>query len=143
MAKAQESAEYEREFESSPINRQSNTSTLAANAYFSVDYEVNDRLNLRYLPYNSLLITNSDTASSLDLYINGQGSPIKRIKPATAVSFDELALPAVRSFALKNVGSTTIAAGDIEVVAQRTAISTQKIAQGAHRALYGQKRTRG
>lgn len=132
--------EYERRFGSSPIYRQKNAATVAANATFTYNWEISDPNGAnKYLPFNSLVVINNDVSSALELYVNGDLSPIKYILPGTVVSFDKKVLPAFYSFMLKNVGSTTIAIGDIEVVAQREAITQDDIAREQHAAQFGKK----
>ena len=130
-------AEYSRQYETSPIFRQRNTATIASNAYFAYNWEISESTTAKkYLPFNMLIITNNDTANAFELYINGDILPIKYIPAGVIVSIDRETIPAFSSFVLKNIGSTTSAIGNIEVVAQREAITPEVMAQNLHKDMF-------
>ena len=127
-------AEYARTYETSPIFRQRNTATIAANAYFVYNWEISEPTGAKkYLPFNLLIVTNNDTANAMELCLNGDILPIKYIPAGTITTIDRNSIPAFSSFVLKNIGSTTIAIGSVEVIAQREGIKTEEIAQDLHR----------
>ena len=131
-------AEYSRVYETSPIFRQRNTATIATNAYFTYNWEISEPTGAKkYLPFNLLIITNNNTSSALELYINGDVLPVKYIPAGVIVSIDRDTIPAFTSVVLKNIGSTTIAIGELEIVAQREAIKPEQIAQNLHKDFYG------
>lgn len=136
MANLERTAEYARKFETSPIFRQRNTATITANSYFNYDWEVSSPSEAKkYLPFNLLIVTNNNTSSPMELYINGDVLPVKYIPAGTIVTIDRDTIPAFSSVVLKNIGSTTIAIGEIEIVAQREAIKPEEMAQNLHKRL--------
>lgn len=136
MANLERTAEYARKFETSPIFRQRNTGTIAANAFFNYDWEVSSPVEAKkYLPFNLLIITNNNTSNPLELYINGDILPIKYVPAGTIVTINRDTIPAFSSITLKNIGTTTIATGELEVVAQREAIKPEEMAQNLHRRI--------
>jgi len=69
-----------------------------------------DRWFTPYLPMDSLRIFNNDVANPVEVTINGR-YPIT-VLPDTIEVFSQ---QGIRYFTIENTGSTTIAAGDVEV----------------------------
>jgi len=131
--------EYARKYEASPIYRFSNTGTIAAGAYYNVDFEVSQADAVKYLPFNFIVVSNGNASNNAVLYVNGAINPVKTIFAGTIQAIDKKTLPAYRSFAIKNVGTGTLAIGDIEIVCQREPIDTETIAQNLHRSIFSKK----
>jgi hypothetical protein len=138
---AEKVAEYERKYSTSPLFRKTNASTIAAGAVFNFDFEISQNDAVKYLPFNFLKIINNDTANDLLLYINGDKSPVDLIAASTIAIYDQDSIPAFRSVALSNNGTTTISANKLQILAQRTAINTNKIAQDIHREIFSGKKS--
>lgn len=131
---------YEEKYGTSPAFRKSNDSPLVAGTFLVHNFEISEPAAQKYLPLNYIVVTNNDTASDLQLIIDGDLDYVFLIPPGTIKGFDSDTIPAFRSYQLKNIGSSDIAAGKIEVIAQRVAIKTEEIVRGAHRAILTKKR---
>lgn len=139
-----DAADYKRQYGLSPIFRQRLASSLAANAVFAYDWEVSANGTAgKYLPFNLLQITNNSLNSPVELYVNGEILPIKYIPAGTILSIDKETLPAFKSVLIKNIGTAAISAGEIEIVAQREAITPTQMAQETHKAIYSKKQPDG
>jgi len=141
LDKLAEQAEYERKYGISPLFRQKNAAALAPSEVFAYDWEISANSTAgKYLPFNFLIVTNLSSSCALDLYVNGDTSPIMMIPASIVKTIDQNSLPAFRSVLLKNThASATVAIGEIEVTAQHAPISLEKIAQDMHRKAYGNR----
>jgi len=115
--------------EGSPIFKIKNGSTLSASAFFIYNWEVSNSASRKYLPFNDLIITNNNASNSLLLIIDGDSNWNKLIPASTVIRIPKSVLPAFRAIQLQNVGTGTIAANEIEVVAQYVPKDSQDIVQ--------------
>lgn len=131
--------EYARKYEASPPYRFSNTATIAAGAYFNIDFEISQADAVKYLPFNFMVVSNGNASNNALLYVNGAINPVKTIFAGTIQAIDKKTLPAYRSFAIKNAGTGTLAIGDIEVFCQREPVDSESIIQSVHKRIFSKK----
>lgn len=133
--------EYERKFGSSPIFRYSNTGTIAASGKLYYDWEVSANPTAgKYLPFNYLVATNNNTDNPLLIYINGAwDTPVAMLPPKAIRELDSSTIHAFRSVGIQNTGSSTITAGQVELIAQRLPIGSGAMFGALHRQLYSKK----
>jgi hypothetical protein len=134
-----EIGQYSRKYGTSPIFRTYNTSAISAGGFFVHDFEISTAASEKYFPLNYLKITLNDNSNPMLLYINGDKTATDYIAPGTFISYDKDSIPAFRSVKLENIGSGEIAINAVQIVAQRVAVTTQDIAQTAHKAILTKK----
>ena len=122
--------EYNRKFGASPLRTVSNTATIAANAFFNLNFDRDNKTYsdmAKYVPLDYLHIRHGSTAGSdtrIKIYKNGDmGNPISIISPGEVRDFDKSVLPGgFETIQIQNIGATTIAIGELEVIVQKMAV---------------------
>lgn len=136
-----DATDYERKYAASPLFPLKNASTITAGSYYAYDWEVSNAASVKYLPFNFLQVQNNNSTYAVELYVNGDINPIDVIPAGVIRSYDKNTLPAFRAVLVKNIGSGTIAANAINLLAQRTAVNADDVTQTVVGRIIGGKKS--
>ena len=140
--------EYERKYGGSQLFEKTNAATLAANEVFNVSFDRESAdfpTAAKYGAMDTLLIRHGSTPGSdtrIKIFINGSDVVRSVISPGEIRQFDKRSIPAFRTLQIKNAGATTIAIGDIEVIAQKDAVEADDVFRQAHESFIKKRQTR-
>ena len=132
---ATQKAQYTRKYGISPIFRATNTAQIAASGSWAYNFEISAPASVKYFPLNFLKVANA-SASEILLTINGDKDAIDFIPPNTTNIYNYESIPAFRGIQLDSQDAVNvIAANKINILGQRTPITTQDMAQDIHEML--------
>lgn len=124
---------YYRTSEESPIFPFKNSS-LTAGSYELFDFETDNTITQKYLPFTSMQIINNSN-EEIYIYIN-QGSNAKAIPSGTIITFERGIIPALRSVKIYNAGSGTIAENEVEISVWKEGVTVDQAFKKMHRAFF-------
>lgn len=134
---------YNRTYGRSPTFNFKNDTTIAPSALYLLDIESVSNTARKYLPFNYLRIINQ-SGVDVELYLNQNADDIFLIPNGTIQVIDKVSAPAIRSFALKNIDtSTTISANTIRVEVFKEDVGIDDVANKMFRFFKGGTKNKG
>ena len=124
---------YYRTYEESPIFSFKNSS-LITGSYELIDFEKDNNVTQKYLPFTNLQIINN-SSETIYIYIN-QGNIAKVIPSGTILTFDKSVIPACRSINIYNAGTGTIAVNEVEVSVWKEGVTIDNAFKKMHKAFF-------
>ena len=113
-----------RDLIASPYFTFKNDTTILTGAARPYSWEsVNSRAR-KYLPFTSIIITNRSTTEPIEVYINQDSNNSVYVAPSQSLSADISSVPAIWAFTISNLGTGTIAIGEIVVACKRDGLTT-------------------
>jgi hypothetical protein len=100
---------------------------LTAGAVHVIELAPDTSSAARYAPFDFLQVSNG-SAHALEVDVNEAGN-ILYVAASTIQSADKTTAPAIWSLRLENVGTGTIAAGEVRVVVQKTVADSETFVQ--------------
>lgn len=130
---------YARTYEASPHFQWENAE-LTASSSDVVSWESYSLTSKKYLPFDYTRIVNNGE-SDIMFYPNQSKNGIF-IPKGTIYSADARSIPAISSFKITNVGSTTLTAGKVIITNHRDGQTTDSIIERLHKRLFSKNTKR-
>lgn len=127
--------EYGRKFRPSPIFSFSNSGTIASNGTDIFDFGEDNTASQKYLPFNNLRIVNN-SSEDIKVYINQNRNKFVLVTANSISLATPDVFPAIRTVLIENVGSGTIAVGEISIVAYKNNVTPELVTQRAHEKIF-------
>lgn len=134
---------YNRNYGRSPTFNFKNVTTIAPSSLYLLDIESVSNTARKYLPFNYLRIINQ-SGVDVELYLNQNADDIFLIPNGTIQVIDKVSAPAIRSFAIKNIDtSTTISANTIRVEVFKEDVGIDDVANKVFRFFKSGSKNKG
>lgn len=124
-----------RAYTGSPVFRDS-VPALTSNAVTVLDLAPENSSAARYAPFNFVQVINNGS-QDVEVYLNQSDESVLYVPANTIQTVDSSTAPATRSIRVKNVGSGSTSANEVQIIYQKTVVTGESIIGGLARSIYG------